>query len=290
MSIDCRSALYMPASNERALAKGPTLHADAIIVDLEDSVAPELKAVSRDRAVRALQQHDYGYRLKALRVNAPNTPWYQDDIAAAAACSPDAVVLPKVETVNDIAQLSAAMDKFTALSGTTIWAMMESPLSVLNAHAIAASVVSFPRLSVFIIGSNDMARSAGMPVQSDRTYLVSWLMHLVAAAKAFDLHLLDSVYNDFADSEGFQAECVQGVLMGMNGKTLIHPSQLTSANHAFSPSSLDIKNAQAIVAAFSLPENADKGAISIDGRMVERLHLSMANDLLERAQRLSHRV
>lgn len=289
MPIDCRSALYMPASNARALAKGPSLAADAIIVDLEDSVAPESKDLARDQAVQALTQQDYGYRLRALRVNMADTPWYLDDIASAALCSPDAIVLPKVESIKDIARLSAAMDEFTALNATRIWAMMESPMAVVSANAIASSVTSYPRLSVFIIGNNDMSRAAGMPVQSDRTYLVPWLMSILAAAKAFDLQVLDGVFNDFADIEGFQAECAQGVMMGMNGKTLIHPSQLAPANAEYSPSNIDIQSAQSIVDAFSLPENEDKGAISMNGRMVERLHLGMAQALLQRAQRLSTR-
>lgn len=290
MLIDCRSALFMPASNARALAKGPTLAADVVIVDLEDAVVHEQKPVARAQAVQALQQGDYGYRLRALRINNADTPWYMDDIAAAALCVPDIIVLPKVELVDDIARLSTAMDEYPALNATAIWAMMESTLAVINANAIAASVATYPRLSMFVIGNNDISRAAGMPVQSDRTYLIPWLMTLVAAAKAYDVQVLDGVYNDFADIAGFKAECEQAVLMGMNGKTLIHPSQLAISNAVFSPSASDIENAQSIVDAFSLQDNADKGAIAINGRMVERLHLDMAQALLQRAQRLSTRM
>ena len=289
MTLDCRSALFMPASNLRALAKGPALAADAIIIDLEDSVAPQNKALAREQAVSAFNDEDYGYRLRVLRINATSTRWHADDVEAAARCAPDALTLPKVETVADIAQLSAVMDKHPSLEKTRIWAMMESPLAVINARDIAGSVKDYPRLTVFVIGSNDLALAAGMPVEKDRTCLMPWLMTLVASAKAFGIEILDSVYNDFADTEGFERECVQGVSMGMNGKTLIHPSQLLIANRVFSPSNDAIARAQEVVSAFALPENSAKGAISMDGRMVERLHLGQAEQLLKRAVRLQSR-
>lgn len=290
MIIDCRSALFMPASNARALAKGPVLAADAVIVDLEDSITPDSKAEVRDKAVQALQQNNYGYRLRALRVNAADTPWHSDDLTAAALCSPDALVLPKVECVDDVATICRAMDQHMSLANTGLWVMMESPLSVLNAADIARSVSQFPRLASFMVGNNDMARTAGIPVQSDRTHMLPWLMTLVAAAKSYGLQILDGVYNDFADITGFEAECRQGVNMGMSGKALIHPSQLEIANAAYAPSDADIKNATAIVKAFALTENNSKGAISINGRMVERLHLDIAVALLQRVERLSKRM
>lgn len=290
MLIDCRSALYMPASNARALAKGPSLCADAIVIDLEDSVSAEKKASAREQAMEALNQYDYGYRLRVLRVNAADTPWHVDDIEAASCARLDAIVLPKVDTVDDIAQVSALMDNYPALDDCALWAMLETPLAVINAVSIAACSKSYQRLSMFLVGNNDMARAAGMPVQSDRTYLLPWLMSLVAAAKAYDLQILDGVYNDFADVDGFTKECVQGATMGMNGKTLIHPSQLAAANTAFSPSTSDVESAKATVQAFSRPENQGKGAISIDGCMIERLHLAMAELLLQRVKRLNERT
>ena len=289
MSIECRSALFMPASNERALAKGPSLSADVIIIDLEDSVAPGNKSMARSQAIRAFKQLDYSYRVKALRINAADTLWHADDIAAAAQCQADAIVIPKVDTVDDIAAVSLAMDQHAELGNTAIWAMMESPLAVINAVSITASVTRYPRLSLLIIGNNDMAQAAGMPVQSDRTYLVPWLMQLVAAAKAHGLQILDSVYNDFADMDGFLAECGQGASMGMNGKTLIHPSQLAVANSAFAPSEIEVANAREIVSEFAKPEHDGKGAIAINGRMIERLHLSMAEQLLRRVEKLRAR-
>ena len=290
MSIECRSALFMPASNERALAKGPALEADVIIIDLEDSVAPDNKTMARSQAIGAFEKLDYGYRIKALRINASDTLWHADDMAAAAQCQPDAIVIPKVDTVDDIAAVSLAMDQHAGLANTAIWAMMESPLAVINAVSITASVNRFPRLSLLIIGNNDMAQAAGMPVQSDRTYLVPWLMQLVAAAKAHGLQILDSVYNDFADTDGFKAECGQGASMGMNGKTLIHPSQLAAANAAFAPSEIEVASAREIVSEFAKPEHDGKGAIAINGRMTERLHLAMAEQLLRRVESLRARM
>lgn len=280
----------MPASNERALAKGPVLKADAIVIDLEDSVSPENKAMARLQAINAFQQNDYGYRLRVLRVNTADTQWHVDDIEAASQCHLDAIVLPKVDTADHVAQLCDVMDNYSSLRKCAIWVMLESPLAVVNASSIAACARRYQRLSMFLVGNNDMARAAGMPVQSDRTYLLPWLMSLVAAAKAHGLQILDGVYNDFADVTGFEQECLQGAEMGMNGKTLIHPSQLAAANVAYSPSEQDIESAKATVQAFSQPENAGKGAISINGRMTERLHLEMAEQLLQRVQRLSQRA
>lgn len=280
----------MPASNVRALAKGPSLVADAIVIDLEDSVSPDQKSIAREQAHEALQQYDYGYRLRTLRINAAETSWHVDDVEAASRMRLDAIVLPKVETVDDVALLSDRMDNYSELENCAIWVMLESPLAVINATDIAACSKNYRRLAMFLIGNNDMARAAGMPVQSDRTYLLPWLMSLVAAAKAYDLQILDGVYNDFADVDGFTNECIQGAAMGMDGKTLIHPSQLAIANVQFAPSTSDIESAKAIVQAFSLPENVGKGAISIEGRMTERLHLDMAERLLHRVQRLSART
>jgi len=280
----------MPATNERALVKGTALAADAIVIDLEDSVLPEMKSLARNQATDAFEQLDYGYRLRVLRVNTADTDWHLDDIEAASRCRLDAIVLPKVDTVEQVAHLSAVMDNYPSLRNCALWVMLESPLAVVNANAIAASSARYQRLSMFLVGNNDMARAAGMPVQSDRTYLLPWLMSLVASAKAHGLGILDGVYNDFADTQGFEQECVQGAAMGMNGKTLIHPSQLMAANAAYSPSEEAIESAIATVRAFSLAENAGRGAISIDGRMTERLHLDMAEQLLQRVHRLRKRL
>lgn len=279
----------MPASNAKALAKGPTLRADAIVVDLEDSVAPSAKGLAREQAVTALTEQDYSYRLKVLRINTSETVWFDDDVNAAAFCVPDALLLPKVDTVDDVALLSRKMDAHDSLSACTIWAMIESPLGVVNSVSIAKSVEQYPRLQTFILGNNDLARASGMPVESDRQYLIPWIMSIVVSAKAYGLQILDGVYNDFRDIEGFTAECKQGARMGMDGKTIIHPAQLDIANEQFSPSSEEIAAAMTIVNAFLLPENAGKGAISIDGRMTERLHRDMAERLLKRASDIAQR-
>ncbi|NND90849.1 MAG: CoA ester lyase [Granulosicoccus sp.] len=290
MTIDCRSALYTPSLNERILAKGPRSEADAIIVDLEDSVAPESKDSARAKAFHALTELDYGHRLRALRINAADTRWHADDVAAVASIRPDAVVLPKVQSADDIQALSEALDRLPGTNGIAIWAMMESPLAVLNAQAIAQSVNHYPRLAAVLVGNNDLARESGMSIRSDRTFLLPWLMTLVAAARAYGLGILDGVYNDFADTAGFHLECEQGAAMGMDGKTLIHPSQIVAANDIFAPSADAIAHARAIVEAFALPENAQAGVVQIDGRMVERLHLGMARKLLARVEHLDSRT
>lgn len=283
---DCRSALYMPASKERVLAKGATLAADAIIIDLEDSVAPEAKEQARINALQAIQTLDYGGRIRAIRVNASDTPWHAEDVAAAVEATPDAIVLPKVDCAADVVALCELMDQHAAAQSIALWVMIESPAAILNAVEIAAARESCPRLSVFMIGNNDLAKASNMPVSSDRTYLIPWLMQLVAAAHAHGLTLLDGVYNDFADLDGFRSECLQAVSMGMHGKTLIHPSQIPVANEVFSPSVEDIRQAEAIVKAFSMEGNAGLGVLQVDGKMVERLHLHMAEQVLRRARLL----
>lgn len=287
--VDCRSALYMPASVEKVLAKGPGCAADAVIVDLEDAVAPDAKDMAREQAVKALTEFDYGYRLRALRINAAGTRWHEDDVAAVARSRPDAVVLPKVESADDVRQLGQSLDSLPETSGVALWAMMESPLAVLNAQAIAQCVRECPRLSLFIVGSNDLVREAGMPMGKDRTLLIPWMMTLVAAARAHGLQILDGVFNDFSDIAGLEIECRQGVAMGMDGKTLIHPSQIGTANELFAPAPAAIAEAEAIVAAFADPVNAGAGVVQVQGRMVERLHLDMARQLLKRAARLAAR-
>ena len=285
---DCRSILYMPASNQRALDKGPNLAADAIIVDLEDSVGPEDKASARANAVSTFRDVDYGYRVKALRINAADTPWYDADVGAVASALPQAVVLPKADSVQDVLKLSAALDSMPGAEHIQIWAMMESVQALLNAQDIAAH--SGARLTALILGNNDLARSANMRVSSDRTYLIPWIMQLLAVAHAHSLAMFDGVYNDFADTTGFLQECQQGAAMGMHGKTLIHPVQIAAANEHYSPSNVAVLEAKAIVDAFALSENQGVGVLKINGKMVERLHLQMAEQLLSRHTRMTHRA
>lgn len=274
----CRSALFMPASNERVLVKGPTLDCDAVIVDLEDAVSAETKDVSRHSAVTALKEQDYGSKLRALRVNAVDTEWHTKDLQAFAACKPDVLVLPKVESAGDIASVCQVLDADAV--DCEIWAMIESPLSIMKIDEIAASCLPYSRLTRLIIGSNDLMRLAGMPLTRDRQYLLPWLMHCVLAAKTYGLQILDSIYSDFKDAEGFATECHAGVMMGMNGKTLIHPAQIAAANAAWTPSDEQLSEAREVVATFAMAENQQAGVVQINGRMVERLHLEMAERTL----------
>lgn len=276
----------MPANNARAMQKATTLPADAIIVDLEDSVAPSAKAQAREAAVEALSDQDYGYRLRVLRVNAPDTQWFADDVSAVARVQPDALLIPKVESADMIIEVQQNLDKLDNSGAIKLWAMLETPRAVVNAASIAASKESCSRLDTFCIGNNDLASAANMKITSDRTLLIPWLLQLVVAAKAFDLNILDGVYNDFADLEGFGLECAEGAAMGMNGKTLIHPKQIDLANAAFAPSEADVAEAQLIVDTFELKENSDAGVVQINGRMVERLHLEMARRTLDIVNRV----
>ena len=283
----CRSALFMPASNERVLAKGVTLDCDAVIVDLEDSVAPDAKDASRRSAAAALTEQDYGFRLRALRVNAVDTEWHADDLQAAVVCKPDVLVLPKVDSADDIAKVSAVLDA-QALD-CELWAMIETPVAVLHVEEIAASVRQHTRLTRLVAGANDLARTVGMPISRDRHYLLPWLMQCVAAAKAYGLQILDGIYNDFTDSEGFAAECHAGVMMGMDGKTLIHPMQIAPANAAWTPSAEQLNEAREIVTTFAQPQYEHAGVVQINGRMVERLHLEMAQRALAIASDIARR-
>lgn len=282
---DCRSVLYMPANNQRAIEKGPSLNADAIIIDLEDSVGPDEKVAARSKAVGAIRSLDYGHRLKAIRINSAETVWHKDDVAAVAQAQPHALVLPKVESAEDIIAVSELLDEMPEAAHVSIWAMIESPLAVLNSKSIATE--SGSRLRALLIGNNDLAKSANMQVSSDRTFLLPWFMQLVAVAHAHSLALFDGVYNNFSDTDGFTRECKEGSAMGMHGKTLIHPSQIDITNDAYSPSKEDIAHATAIVEAFSKDENHGVGVLQINGEMVERLHLQMAERLLAKIARIN---
>lgn len=282
----CRTALYMPAVNTRALAKGPELSADAIVIDLEDSVAAEAKSQARANAIDALKHNDYGYRKRVLRVNDTSTEWFDADMAVLQHVELDAVLLPKVESAKTIQHVQKVLDETDQTGQVKIWAMLETTKAVVNVASIAKSRELCHRFETVCIGNNDLAREAGMRVTSDRTLLMPWLMSLLAAAKAYRLTVLDGVYNDFADLDGFGIECAQGASMGMNGKTLIHPSQIDIANQAYSPTDDDIEQAQRVVDAFANTVDPQVGVLQIDGRMVERLHLDMAHQTLAVAARI----
>lgn len=269
-----RSALYMPAANARAVEKARSLPCDVVILDLEDAVAPEAKAQARAMAVGAVKAGGFGAREVAIRVNGLDTPWGADDLKAAAAARPAAVLAPKVSSAADVARYDQAL-----ADPTRLWVMIETCASLFQLEAIAAAAKT-TRLSAFVIGTNDLAKEMGCRPGVDRLPLLGGLGLAVAAARAHGLAILDGVYNEIADAEGLVRQCRQGADFGFDGKTLIHPSQIEPANRAFSPEPEAVAWARAVVGAFDLPENADKGVLKLDGRMVERLHLGEARRTL----------
>ena len=270
-----RSVLYMPGSNVRALEKARSLPADALILDLEDAVAPDAKADARAAIAAALDAGGYGRREVIIRINGFDTEWGEDDLGAMAPLNPDAILVPKVSTAEDIAAASARLEASGAGADTALWVMMETPLAILNARDIAAAA-SGTRLAAFVMGTNDLAKETGGRLAAGRLPFLGMLGTCVLAARAFGLAIVDGVFNDIADADGFAAECAQGREFGFDGKTLIHPSQIGPCNDAFSPSQDELAQAEKIVEAFALPENAGKGVISVDGRMTELLHAEIA--------------
>lgn len=279
-----RSVLYVPASNERALSKIAALSCDTVILDLEDAVAPSEKATAREKLTVFMKARPTTGLEVVIRINPLAGEWGADDMALAASLEPDAILLPKVDTPRDILEAGDALDDASAPEETKLWAMIETPKALLNIGAIAElGRDPASRLACLVAGSNDIAKETGIKVGADRRYLVPLLLQIVVAARAGGLVALDGVFNDFRDSEGFVRECAEAAAIGFNGKTLIHPGQIGPANAAFSPGEDELAEASAIVAAFALPENAGKGVIALQGRMVERLHLAQAQALLAKA-------
>jgi citrate lyase subunit beta/citryl-CoA lyase len=272
-----RSVLYMPGSNARALEKAKTLAADALILDLEDAVAPDAKAQARDQVTAAVKAGGYGPREIVIRINGLDTPWGNDDLVAAVAAKPDAILLPKPANGDDIDRASAAMRSAGANDAMTLWAMIETPIAILNAADIAcAARHAGSRLAVLVMGTNDLVKETGAILDAERTSALYWLSAALTAARAHDLTILDGVYNNFRDTEGYAKECRQGRMLGFDGKTLIHPDQVALANEVFSPPAAEVEFARKIIAAFDLPENKGKGVINLEGRMVELLHAEIA--------------
>ena len=285
-----RSVLYMPGSNAKALAKAATLPADALILDLEDSVAPDSKEMARVQVMKAVKG-DFGGREVVIRVNGQHTPWGPDDLIAAAAAGPDAVLLPKVDDAGAIMLAARLLREYGAPEKTRIWAMMETPNAILNAGQIAAvSADSASRLAVLVMGLNDLAKETRARLTPGRATMLAWLSNCVVAARAHRVDIIDGVFNDIKDLEGFRAECLQGRDMGLDGKTLIHPSQIDICNEVFAPSSTEVASARAIIDAFARPENSGKGAIQLEGKMVELLHAEMARRILAIADAIAARV
>lgn len=272
-----RSVLYMPGSNARALEKAREIGADALILDLEDAVAPDAKALARDQVCAAVKTGGYGRRELVIRVNGPDTNWFAADLAAAAEAKPDAILIPKVSSAETLLDIGAKLHGLWAAPETRIWAMIETPLAILDIERIArAARDPASRLACFVMGTNDLAKETRARFVPGRAPMLPWLTSAILAARAYGIDIVDGVYNDLKDEAGFAAECEQGRDLGFDGKTLIHPGQVAVANAVFSPDEAELARAQAIIAAFALPENAGKGAIQLDGRMVERLHAEMA--------------
>ncbi|WP_181703478.1 HpcH/HpaI aldolase/citrate lyase family protein [Chthonobacter albigriseus] len=272
-----RSVLYMPGSNARALDKARSLPADSLILDLEDAVAPDAKDQARQQVSEAVTAGGYGEREIFIRINGADTPWGASDLDAAAAAMPDGILVPKVSSPDDLKAISKVMDGADPERKVALWAMIETPLAILNVGAIAAHArEEGSRLAGFVMGTNDLAKETGARIVSGRGPMIPWLMTALAAARAYGIAIVDGVYNDLDDPRGFLEECAAARDMGFDGKTLIHPMQIETANRTFTPSATEVAWAQKVVETFRVPENADKGAVRIDGRMVERLHADMA--------------
>jgi citrate lyase subunit beta/citryl-CoA lyase len=286
-----RSVLYMPGSNARALEKARTLAADGIILDLEDSVAPEAKEAARAQVTEAVKAGGFGTREVFIRINGVDTPWHADDLEAAAHAAPDAILVPKVSSPGTLELVGRRLLDMHIDLKTRIWAMIETPLAIFNVLSIAAQARdSESRLAGFIMGTNDLAKDTRARLVPDRAPMLAWLSMCVAAARIHGIDILDGVYNDIGNAEGFAHECAQGVELGFDGKTLIHPSQLDVCNKAFSPAPEEVAEARKVIAAFDLPENKAKGVVSIDGRMVERLHADMARRTVAIAEAIEARA
>ncbi|MCX7620601.1 MAG: CoA ester lyase [Acidimicrobiales bacterium] len=279
-----RSVLYMPGANERALEKAKGLACDAIIFDLEDAVAPDAKVQARDRVCTAVASGDYGLRELTIRVNSIDTEWHADDLKAAAQAGPDAVVVPKINSPTDVQQIEQALEAAGAPDKTKIWAMLETPVAMLHAEEIARSS---ERLVVLVMGTNDLAKELHAEHVPGRQPLLTGLGLCLLAARTTGKVILDGVYNDISNQEGFVAECQQGRQMGFDGKTLIHPSQIEPCNEAFAPSEVEIEQSRKIIAAFEEAQAEGKGVVTVDGRMIENLHVENARRVLALADAIA---
>ncbi|TCV70436.1 citrate lyase subunit beta/citryl-CoA lyase [Neorhizobium sp. R1-B] len=281
-----RSVLSVPASNQRALEKIRTLDCDAVIFDLEDSVAPEKKAEARENLRRLFKDNPLQGVERVVRINALDTQFGKADMDLAVEISPDVVLVPKVEQVAQIQSVADILSEAGAPDDLAIWAMIETPKGVLNASAIGAAD---ERLQCFVVGLNDLRKETGVLSQPGRGYLVPWLMQIVLAGRAHGIDIIDSVFNDFRDTEALEAECRQGRVMGFSGKMLIHPAQIEPANRHFGPDPEAVKDAETIIAAFAKPEARHLNVINLNGQMVERLHLVEAEKLVAKAKFLTER-
>ena len=280
-----RSVLYMPAANQRALEKAKDIPADALIFDLEDAVAPDAKELAREQACNAAASSDYGNRELTIRCNGLDTPWGREDILAAAEAAPSAVVIPKVDGPEYLAQVSEVLDEGGAPAATEIWAMVETPAGILCVDQIA----QFERTAVLVMGTNDMAKELRASITQDRHALLPYLAMCLLAARAADVGILDGVYNDIKNEEGFEQVCRQGAEMGFDGKTLIHPSQVAPTNESFAPSLDELDFHQRVIEEFEAAQNEGRGVLTVDGKMIENLHVDEARRAIAMAQVIAER-
>ena len=280
-----RSVLYMPAANQRALEKAKDIPADALIFDLEDAVAPDAKELAREQACNAAASSDYGNRELTIRCNGLDTPWGREDILAAAEAAPSAVVIPKVDGPEYLAQGSEVLDEGGDPAATEIWAMVETPAGILCVDQIA----QFERTAVLVMGTNDMAKELRASITQDRHALLPYLAMCLLAARAADVGILDGVYNDIKNEEGFEQVCRQGAEMGFDGKTLIHPSQVAPTNESFSPSLDELDFHQRVIEEFEAAQNEGRGVLTVDGKMIENLHVDEARRAIAMAQVIAER-
>ena len=271
-----RSVLYMPAANERALEKAKDIQADALIFDLEDAVAPDSKEVAREQACAAAASSEYGNRELTIRCNGLDTPWGKNDVLAAAAAGPAAVVIPKVDGSSYLDEISELLNQGGAPSSTQIWAMVETPIGILHVEEIARH----ERMSVMVMGTNDMAKELRASITADRQALLPYLAMCLLSARAAGVAILDGVYNDIKDESGFEDVCVQGAEMGFDGKTLIHPNQVAPTNEIFSPSLDELDFHRRIIEEFEAAEKDGRGVLTVDGKMIENLHVDEARRAL----------
>ena len=272
-----RSLLFMPGSNARALEKARNLAVDGVILDLEDAVAPDAKALARDQIAQAVAAKGFGKREVLIRINALDTPWWIDDLNMAGKVKPDGILVPKISSVADLTAVADRLSEIKADPSIRVWAMIETARAVLDADKIAAaSRASETRLAGFVFGPNDISRDSRIRMKPGRAEMIPMITHCVLATRAHGLEILDGPYSDIANIDGFAAECAQGRDLGFDGKTLFHPSHIPACNAIFTPPEDEVAMARKIIAAFEQPENASRGAIQLDGRMVERLHADMA--------------
>ncbi len=276
-----RSVLYMPGSNARALDKARSLPADGLILDLEDAVAPDAKALAREQVCAAVQQGGYGNRELIIRVNGLDTPWGAEDIAAASAAKPHAILLPKVENAEQVHQAVALMQRHDAPADTTLWCMMETPKGILHAEAIAAAS---PRIGCLVMGTSDLVKDLNARHTPLRLPVAASLSLCLLAARAYGLAILDGVHLDLDDEAGFKAACEQGLEYGFDGKTLIHPKQVEPCNAVFAPSEAEVARAYKIIAAFEAASAEGKGVVLVDGKLIENLHVEQAKRLAALAE------